>query len=71
MGVTPPAASAATDDELTIQKLLGENQSLLEEIKRLQERNRTLEYRLAQFEHVYGEIAAVVQRHSGAKGVQG
>ena len=63
VGVTPAMDSTPASDPF-VQQLIDEN-------SRLRARNKTLEYRLARYERAYNDIAAIVQRHSGEKGIEG
>mgnify|MGYP007083597269 CR=1 FL=1 len=59
-----PAVSLAPGDDPFVRQLLDEN-------GRLANRIQVLERRLLRYERAYSEIAAIVARHSGEKGVEG
>ena len=58
VGVTPAMDSTPAGDPF-MQQLIAEKNRLLDENNRLRTRNKTLEYRLARFEHTYDDIAAI------------
>lgn len=62
-GVTPEVSLVPEGDPF-IQQLLAENERLIDRIQ-------VLERRLKRYEDAYNKIAAIVQNHSGEKGVQG
>ncbi len=70
VGVTPAMDSTPAGDPF-MQQLIAEKSQLLDENNRLRTRNTALEYRLARYERTYNDIAAIVRRHSGEKGVEG